>query len=186
MLSPCQHVSYTSRACRFHLRNISRIRKYIPQDISIVLIKSLVMSRLDYSNGFVVMDSLNVLFLACKRFLNSAAAYCNSGETARSWLLCPVPWWSLHWLPVDKRIEYKLLLYTYKALHGLAPGYLCKLLVPYEPWRVIRSAESNLLTVPPGKPGKYGSRSFVRAICESMRLELRGREGCLALKIVRL
>ena len=69
----------------------------------------------------------------------------------------------LHWLPVDKRIENKLLLYTYKALHGLAPGYLCELLVPYEPRRVLRSAESNLLTVPPGKPGKYVSRSFVRS-----------------------
>ena len=48
-----QHVSYTSRVCRFHLRNISRIRKYIPQDISIALIKSLVMSRLYYSNGLL-------------------------------------------------------------------------------------------------------------------------------------
>ena len=57
--------------------------------------------------------------------------------------------------------EYKLLLYTYKALHGLAPGYLCELVVPYAPGRVLRSAESNLLTVPPGKPGKYGFRSFV-------------------------
>ena len=28
----------------------------------------------------------------------------------------------LHWLPVDKSIEYKLLLYTYKALHDLAPS----------------------------------------------------------------
>ena len=53
VLSLRQHVSYTSRACRFHLRNISRIRKYIPQDISIVLIKSLVMPRLDYSNGLL-------------------------------------------------------------------------------------------------------------------------------------
>ena len=37
----------------------------------------------------------------------------------------------LHWLPVDKRIEYKLLLYTYKALHDLAPGifvnWLCRM-----------------------------------------------------------
>ena len=66
----------------------------------------------------------------------------------------------LHWFPVDKRIEYKLLLYAYKALHGLVPGYLCELVVPQ---RVLRSAESNLLTVPPGKPDKYGSRSFVRA-----------------------
>ena len=51
VLSLRQHVSYTSRACRFHLRNISRIRKYIP--LSVVLIKSLVMSRLDYSNGLL-------------------------------------------------------------------------------------------------------------------------------------
>ena len=43
--------------------------------------------------------------------------HCNSG--------------GLHWLPVDKRIEYKLLLYTYKALHDLAPGifvnWLCRM-----------------------------------------------------------
>ena len=50
VLSLRQHVSYTSKTCRFH-RNISRIRKYIPQDTSVVLGKSLVMSRLDYSNG---------------------------------------------------------------------------------------------------------------------------------------
>ena len=30
----------------------------------------------------------------------------------------------LHWLPVDRRIEYKILLYAYKALNGLAPEYL--------------------------------------------------------------
>ena len=66
-------------------------------------------------------------------------------------------------LPVDKRIEYKLLLYTYMALHVLAPGYLCELVVPYVPHRVLRSAELNLLTVPPGKPGKYGSSRFARA-----------------------
>ena len=46
VLSVRQHVSYTSKACRFYLRNISRIRKYIPQDTSVVLIMSLGMSRL--------------------------------------------------------------------------------------------------------------------------------------------
>ena len=50
----------------------------------------------------------------------------------------------LHWLPVDKRIEYKLLLYTYKALHGLALGYLCKLVVPYEPRRVSKVSRIKL------------------------------------------
>ena len=62
-----QHVSYTSKTGRFHLRNISRIRKYIPQDTNVVLVKLLVMSRLDYSN-VCSMDSPNALFLDCKRF----------------------------------------------------------------------------------------------------------------------
>ena len=84
VLSLRQHVSYTSKTWRFHLRNISRIRKYIPQDISVVLIKSLVISRLDYSdNLFYRLDSLHVLFLACKRFKLSCTYY-NSGEAARS------------------------------------------------------------------------------------------------------
>ena len=39
----------------------------------------------------------------------------------------------------------------YKALHDLVQGYLCELVLPYVPHRVLRSAELNLLTVPPGK-----------------------------------
>ena len=31
---------------------------------------------------------------------------------------------NLHWLPIDHRVIFKLPLYTYKALHGLAPDYL--------------------------------------------------------------
>src|SRR4029434_4789119 len=31
---------------------------------------------------------------------------------------------SLHWLPVKSRIDFKVLLLTYKALNGLAPNYL--------------------------------------------------------------
>ena len=42
VLSLRQHVSYTSKTYRFHLRNISRVRKYITQDTSVVLVKSLV------------------------------------------------------------------------------------------------------------------------------------------------
>ena len=61
----------------------------------------------------------------------------------------------LHRLTVYKMIEFKLLLYMYTVLHDLAPGYLCELVVPYVPRRVLRSAELNLQTVPPGKPGKY-------------------------------
>ena len=67
VLSLRQQVSYTSKTCRFHRRNISTIRKYIPLDISIVLINSLVKSRLDYSNG-LLYGLPKCAVLACKRF----------------------------------------------------------------------------------------------------------------------
>ena len=34
----------------------------------------------------------------------------------------------LHWLPVRQRIVFKILLYTFKALHGVTPMYLTELL----------------------------------------------------------
>ena len=36
----------------------------------------------------------------------------------------------LHWLPVNQRINYKILLLTYKALNGQAPSYITELLEP--------------------------------------------------------
>ena len=39
----------------------------------------------------------------------------------------------LHWLPVKQRIDFKILLLTYKALNGLAPAYMRELLIPYSP-----------------------------------------------------
>ena len=34
----------------------------------------------------------------------------------------------LHWLPVEKRIVFKILVLTFKIVHGLAPETLCNLL----------------------------------------------------------
>ena len=161
VLSLRQHVSYTSETCRFHPRNISRIRKYIRQDTSVVLVKTLVMSRLDYSNGlFYGLPKCTVCGLQA---VQNSAARIVTQEMLRDHDSISRAIIGLHWLPVDNRIEYKLLQYTYTALHDLAPGYLCELVVSYVPRRVLRSAELNLLTVPPGKSGKYRSRRFARA-----------------------
>ncbi len=45
----------------------------------------------------------------------------------------------LHWLPTKHRIDFKILLITYKALNGLAPQYLSELLSHYSPSRPLRS-----------------------------------------------
>ena len=102
VLSLRRHVSYTSRACRFHLRNISRIRKYIPQDISVVLIKSLVMSRLDYSNG--LLYGLPKCTVSGLQAVQNSAAHIVTQERLRDHDSMSRALMELHWLPVDKRI----------------------------------------------------------------------------------
>ena len=49
----------------------------------------------------------------------------------------------LHWLPVEKRIIFKILLLTCKALHSQAP-YISELLVPYKPARTLTSSNALL------------------------------------------
>ena len=66
----------------------------------------------------------------------------------------------LHWLPVEHRINFKLMCLTYKALHGSAPAYLTDLLKTYSPARPLRSAELGLLTVPKACMVRYGQRAF--------------------------
>ena len=99
-LSLRQHVSYTSKTCRFHLRNISRIRKYIPRDTSVVLDKSLVMSRLDYSNGlFYGLPKCTVSGLQA---VQNSAARIVTQERLRDHDSMSRALIGLHWLPVDK------------------------------------------------------------------------------------
>ena len=52
---------------------------------------------------------------------------------------------SLHWFPLQFRIRYKILLLTYKCLHGEAPQYLLSLLQKYTPPRTLQSLEQLIL-----------------------------------------
>ena len=66
----------------------------------------------------------------------------------------------LHWLPVEQRINFKVLLFIYKIVHGLAPSYLNDLPVLYVPRRVLRSADKLLLCQPSYRLKSYGFRAF--------------------------
>ena len=66
----------------------------------------------------------------------------------------------LHWFPVDQRFVFKILLFPYKALNGLAPVYLSDLLNDYTPVRDLRSSSQNLLVVLMSNFKSYGDRAF--------------------------
>ena len=69
----------------------------------------------------------------------------------------------LHWLPVEQRINFKILLITYKALNGQAPTYISDLFTYYRPARLLRSSTQNLLRNPCYNLKNYGGRSFAVA-----------------------
>ena len=66
----------------------------------------------------------------------------------------------LHWLPIKRRIDFKILLLTYRALNELAPAYLTELVSFYCPEKDLRSAHQLQLKVPKTRLKTYGDRSF--------------------------
>ena len=58
------------------------------------------------------------------------------------------------------RVEYKIILLTYKALHGQALIYLSDLLQPHTSGRALRSTMRDSLWVPCTKLRTYGDRAF--------------------------
>lgn len=69
----------------------------------------------------------------------------------------------LHWLPVEHRIVFKILLLVFKSLNNLAPPSLSDLLTPYIPSRSLRSSKQFLLVVPRSNQKSYGDRAFAVA-----------------------
>ena len=67
---------------------------------------------------------------------------------------------NLHWLPIECRIKFKILLTVYKSLNGLAPDYLSALIDVRRPTRCLRSSDKLLLNVPKINTVTYGQRAF--------------------------
>jgi len=65
----------------------------------------------------------------------------------------------LHWLPVQQRIKFKLAMLTHNILSSSQPAYLRSLLSYYTPTRSLRSANTNLLSVPRVRT-TFASRGF--------------------------
>ena len=151
-----KHVNNICRTCYMHLRNISKVRKYLSQDATKSLVHALVMSRLDYAN--VLLYGLPEYMIAKLQKVQNTCARITM-RTPRRDHISPILR-GLHWLPVRERLQYKVLLYVYKGLNGLAPSYIMDMVKIYTPTRSLRSNDKMLLTVPVYKSATYGKRTF--------------------------
>ena len=138
------NVSSICKSVHFHLSNIGKICKHITFKACEKIIHSLVTSRLDYANA-LLFGIPDLQMKRLQRILNTAARILTL--TGPSEHITPILK-NLHWLPVGFRVLYKILLLTFKILHGSAPSYLNELITPYVPQRSLRSSSENLLIIP--------------------------------------
>ena len=148
------------RACYFHIRQISRIRKFLSQESVVKLVSCFFLSCLDYCYSLLTdlpTESIN-------KFQNvqNCAARLVLGIRKREHITPVLK--NLHWLPISQRIHYKLSLLCYKSFNSLLPSYLSDLLRPYTVSRILRStSDTTRLFVPRYRLEHYGKRAFSRS-----------------------
>ena len=155
-----QHVNSVCRNTYAQLRQIGHIRPYLTKDATKSLINSLVTSRLDYCNTLLygipknLMNKLQTVQNTAARIITRTSKYDHVTPVLRE----------LHWLPIQCRIEYKILTHTYKALNDQSPVYMKNMLEIYKPSRNLRSLNNALtLVIPKSRTVRYGDRSFQTA-----------------------
>jgi hypothetical protein len=153
------HVTALIKSCNFQLRSIGQARTFLTQKAAEKIIHAFVSSRLDCGNS-LLYNLPGYQLERVQRVQNTAARILTRSRKHDH--ITPVLE-SLHWLPIQKRIEFKILILTFKCLHGLAPRYLEELLLPYTPTQSLRSSDKMLLQVPKTHLKCYGDRSFTKA-----------------------
>uniref|UniRef100_A0A8C6KCT2 Reverse transcriptase domain-containing protein n=1 Tax=Nothobranchius furzeri TaxID=105023 RepID=A0A8C6KCT2_NOTFU len=114
------HVSSPVRSSFFHLRNIAKLSPILSRSELETFLHTFISSRLDYCNSLFTclsrtsLNRLQVVQNACARLLTKS-----SKHTHITPLLL-----QLHWLPVNFRVHFKILVLVYRALHGQAPSYI--------------------------------------------------------------
>ena len=133
-----QSINDICKSCFYHLRNISRIRKHQSTES---FVHALVTSRLHFCSS-LLYGLPKYLIEYLQKGQNVAARVVVLSNKHEH--ITPILH-SLHWLPVEQRISYKLPLLAYKALNGLVPKYISDLINSYVPGGNLRSVNNKEL-----------------------------------------
>ena len=110
--------------CYKLIGDVARIRHLLDDKDTESLMHAIMSSRIDYCNSLFCGINKN-LISKLQKVQNAAARLISKRrkhESVRDVLV------ELHWLPVEQRIIFKILLLTYKILNGIAPDCLASLL----------------------------------------------------------
>ena len=125
MLTMVSFINHKIKVASYHLRRRGSIRKYMTAGICHKLVVALVTSNIDHCiNGLFVglaakdVDRLQWLQNRAERLVTRSKAAMHITPIRKD----------LHWLPIQERINYKIIVTVYKCIHRLAPNYLSSIL----------------------------------------------------------
>lgn len=160
-----KQISNLKSVCCNKLRAIAKMKPFLNTKQVTMLVQSTVIASLDYCNALYLGCSSNIL----KQLQNIQNRACRIifGLKRRDSVSPYLK--SLHWLKVEQRIQFKILLLTHKCLHDRAPSYLSDSIHKID----IPHSRGPSLHV----PSKINSRAFSSAgpiMWNSLPIEIRG------------
>ena len=115
-----KHVNSVVSHCYKILKDIGRIKKYLDRSDLEKLVHAVIANRLDYCNSLLVNMSKENLFKYQK--VQNAAAKLILGRRRRDSATLALR--ELHWLNIEARITFKILLIVYKVVRGICSDNL--------------------------------------------------------------
>ena len=158
-LTMAAHVSKVVSGCFYQLRQLRSVKRCLPFEARRALVNAFISSRLDYCNATLYgvaacnIHRLQAVMNAAARLVTGVGKYEHITPVLRD---------VLHWLPVSKRIIFKIAVLAFNCIRGTGPAYFNDVCVPLAdiPGRAsLRAAERGELFVPSTRT-TIGGRSF--------------------------
>ena len=143
------------------VRHLGKIRPYLTDEAAKSVAHALITSKVDNCNSLLAGLPASTL-KPIQRVLNITARIVSRCPKHTH---VPILLKSLHWLPANLRVHFKVLLLLYKALKGNTP-YLKDLVQHHQSRPGLRSGSDQLLHIPRTRVS-YGDRSFASFACRA-------------------
>lgn len=111
------HVNSTVSLCYKLLGDVARVRHLLSDSDTESLVHSIVSSRLDYCNSLLygLKKSVITKYQCVQNYAARIVSKRSKRQSVSDVLI------KLHWLPIERRIIFKILTFTFNILNGLAP-----------------------------------------------------------------
>ena len=110
-------ITSLSSACRYHIRDLRRVRHTLDFATASTVAISFLRSRLDYFESFY--HALSVTIIKCLQQIQNVTSTPKHSDITLALR-------SSHWLKVEQQVQFKLISIVHNFLHKSEPSYLCK------------------------------------------------------------